>query len=740
MILVLKRIYFLLLTFLTCGALSAHYKVFTTPVVPMAKPLSGHFSGELNEQLWTWGGYRYDEAVNDKFADRQFIGYAFGATVDVPQGSVCIGGTSDGIKSLPEVFLSRKVTYREGSFSQWQFDRGSRKTLPRLPKPLHNNVAAFWDGYLYTLGGQTDSVPNLDVFRLEWPNGTSWEHFGTIPGGARIQAVAAVQNNSNGPALYVFGGYSPSTSLDSAFIHRNAICMNLNTYMWDVVEFKNQDNGLLPTVGAQALSLGGASIAVIGGLKEHVLPFGFENHSKMFSANALNEADNRVFQENVLIYNTYTNSWNSLPGNENLARIHAGFAKIKGFWFLSGGETQPGVCSEQVTCVEIVDENQLSIFDYVSIFIFAALFLCIVLVCCSKKKTLSSNAVDSVKDSAFLNGISLYMSTFGPISFWIIPLSAFAYGYNLFLPYCISVTLFVLLSLYVSRKKHIILNEKSSSSSASASFPANGLCRFVFIIQLFVRTLFWIVLPVYLITQATSLSWLYALAVSLVVPAIAYIIAGRTVSRYSDVFCFVSIISISVLCIIFLGFESPALPNVEPRLLDFKSMPLSLVILFLLPLLAFDSSVFKRNFSLPAITKEQYGRSLLVCYSLSIGGFLLFSMLGAFLHMYYQSNPQLFPLYMDDISLLIPSHFLSAMPSGIVGLSLAALLCTVWCAIIRYSYAFFLVFDQRGLENHAGFSQKTSRQRIFSAVFISLIILLTIAFFSFKVNLFALLL
>ena len=203
MLLTLKRLYILLLSFVLSGLVFAEYKVYTTPVVPMSQPVSGHFYGELNGQLWTWGGYNYLVNKHTQLVEKNIQGYAMGASVEVPQGTVGVGGAYDGKTSLAEVFLSRRVTHRENSFSQWQYDRGSRQTLPRLPKPLHNNVAVFDNGYIYTLGGQSDSIPNFDVYRLEWPNGTVWTHIGTIPGKARIQSVAAVQDGKYGRSLYV---------------------------------------------------------------------------------------------------------------------------------------------------------------------------------------------------------------------------------------------------------------------------------------------------------------------------------------------------------------------------------------------------------------------------------------------------------------------------------------------------------------------------------------------------------
>ena len=63
------------------GLSFAEFKVYTTPVVPLSQPISGHFHGELNEQLWTWGGYDYVLYPGIDSPQKEFLGYAFGEPI-----------------------------------------------------------------------------------------------------------------------------------------------------------------------------------------------------------------------------------------------------------------------------------------------------------------------------------------------------------------------------------------------------------------------------------------------------------------------------------------------------------------------------------------------------------------------------------------------------------------------------------------------------------------------------------
>ena len=189
----------------------AQYKVYVTPVVPLHTAVSGHFAGLHNGMLRTWGGCNFPDLPLADGGQKRFYPVAYGACVPVSQGTVCVGGTADGVTSIAEVTMERNVTYRKTQASQWDFDRGARAFFPSLPKGLHNLGGAFWDGYVYVAGGQSDSVPNFDVYRLEWPNGKAWEKVGEMPGDARIQPVVTIQRNPWGAGLYVMGGLSPAT-------------------------------------------------------------------------------------------------------------------------------------------------------------------------------------------------------------------------------------------------------------------------------------------------------------------------------------------------------------------------------------------------------------------------------------------------------------------------------------------------------------------------------------------------
>lgn len=634
--LTVKRIITIIMAFVGLYQANAQFKVYTTPVVPMSKPLSGHFSGELNGQLWTWGGYNYSNVSSVGETAKNFDGFGLGASVDVPHGTLCIGGTPDGNKSLAEVFLSRRVTYRESSFSHWQYDRGAQKSFPALPKPLHNHVAAYWDGYVYVTGGQSDSIPNYEVYRLEWPNGTAWDSICAMPGEARINSVAAVQNNAYGPALYIFGG------TDSESVHRTGLCMDLLTNEWRTLEWGSESPDSLPAVGACVRTMGCASVVVVGGM------------------------DDEKYRQDVLVYNTYTDSWATIPGSADLARMDAGFAKIDGFWFINGGETKPGVCTPQVTCVEIVDETIFPIWNYGVILLLGLMFV-----------GLAYNYRDKKKDWMpwWGAGISAYMATFGGVSLWFLPYSSFVYDWSLGILYLCSLTLFLIV---VQKRGIIYLKNVEARSRLALAFS---------VVILPVKMCLWLLLPSFILSQVIGMHWGVCALIIAIVPIICTRIADRRVSVYLDVLQFCIMMLAVIVCIVYTCGNSSLPMNVSLDLENLYAMPISVVVLLLIPFVTLVSPFLVRRIYDTGFEGGKNSTRLFILLAFCCG--IAFLVMGSLIRTYYQSGNATLPLYMEHIAEFLPSFAVYELPTGLSGLFIATLIGQSWCALIRLSKRLF---------------------------------------------------
>ena len=203
----MKRVLFIPLLF--CALLCmAQNKVSVTPEKPLEKAVSGHYAAWVNGGLSTYGGCNFPNVPCADGGEKVYYPRAYGASVQVPDGTVYLGGM-DSTASLSECLFINATD-------------GSTTPIESLPKALDNFAATYHDGMIWVAGGETNGVPNKDVYALPFSSGKVkaesgkvkgkscvWSKVATMPDECRLQPCVAVQNTAKGNALFVFGGYQP---------------------------------------------------------------------------------------------------------------------------------------------------------------------------------------------------------------------------------------------------------------------------------------------------------------------------------------------------------------------------------------------------------------------------------------------------------------------------------------------------------------------------------------------------
>ena len=204
----MKKYFFLSITFF-CSLLSmGQNKVSVTPLASMDSAVSGHYAGWIKGTLSTYGGCNFPDLPCADGGQKVYYPKAYGASVQVPGGVVYLGGMNT-----------------DGSLSDCEFFNavdGSSISVTSLPKALDNFAATYHDGMIWVAGGETNGVPNKDVYALPFSSGKvktesgkvkggngAWSVVATLPDECRLQPCVAVQNTAKGNALFVFGGYQP---------------------------------------------------------------------------------------------------------------------------------------------------------------------------------------------------------------------------------------------------------------------------------------------------------------------------------------------------------------------------------------------------------------------------------------------------------------------------------------------------------------------------------------------------
>ena len=186
----------ILLSFiLFCSMLCiAQNRISVSPAQPMERAVSGHYAGWIQGGLATYGGCNFPNVPCADGGEKVYYPRAYGASVQVPGGAVYIGGM-DSTGSTGECSF---INATDGASSQFA----------SLPKSLDNFAATYHDGMLWVAGGQSNGMPNKDIYAIPFPsNDKEWTTVATLPDECRLQPCVTVQNTASGNALFVFGGY-----------------------------------------------------------------------------------------------------------------------------------------------------------------------------------------------------------------------------------------------------------------------------------------------------------------------------------------------------------------------------------------------------------------------------------------------------------------------------------------------------------------------------------------------------
>ncbi|MBR6141813.1 MAG: hypothetical protein IKQ37_08660, partial [Bacteroidaceae bacterium] len=208
---------FFILSFLFICLCYGQNNIVVTPVGKMDRAVSGHFAAIVDGKFTTWGGCNFPDVPCADGGQKVFYPKAYGASVAVPEGTVYIGGVSP----LPAPPLGESHNAAELKSNdecllvgmEYSPKGGAERGLPSLPKGLDNFAACYGVDRIFVAGGQTDGVPNRDVYALDWPDGKEWVKLCEIPDAGRLQPCMAVQNAPEGKALFIFGGYTAPSPL-----------------------------------------------------------------------------------------------------------------------------------------------------------------------------------------------------------------------------------------------------------------------------------------------------------------------------------------------------------------------------------------------------------------------------------------------------------------------------------------------------------------------------------------------
>ena len=707
-----KRILFLPLIFL-CTLLSmAQNRVSVTPATPLEKAVSGHYAGWLKGELSTYGGCNFPDVPCADGGQKVYYPKAYGASVQVPGGVVYLGGMN-----------------AERSLSECEFISaadGSSTPIASLPKPLDNFAATYHDGTLWVAGGQTNGVPNREVYSLPYPSDAkAWARAATFPDACRLQPCVAAQNTATGYALFVFGGYQPKAENQQAKVYTDGVYISMadlkkgNATQWKrtspaVVndndnenedshseeiqnsEFKIQ-NSYHAIVGATCATSGYSHVLFFGGVDHDIFLSAIEG--KQDSLYLRHQPEWYRFRKDVLTYHTITDSWGLLPGNELLARAGACLTPEVGGkgWSYSGGELMPGIRSADVTHVEVTNNKSFGWLNWTIL----VLYLCAMLLMGFYFMRKENGADDFFKGGGripwWAAGISIYATMLSAITYMTIPAKAYTTNWTYYpMLWMILLISFPVIKYYLPYFRKLNVTSAYEILEQRFNLFTRLLASTLFCIFMIVRMAIVLYLPSLALTAVTGIDIYLCIVLMGLVTIIYCTMGGVEAVIWGDVVQGLILVFGAIFAVIYLAVNTEggvmgcidiALANDKLRLFDWSnswSQACWWVIIIgglANNLISYtsDQTVIQRYLTTP--DEKSAGRGILVNGVMSVFVSVAFYMIGTGLYTFYKTHPVELDVTMGQSDAIFPFFMMSQMPAGIAGALIAAIFAATMSTI-----------------------------------------------------------
>lgn len=721
-----------------------------------AEGVSAPFAGSLGSNLIVAGGCNFPDVPAARGGQKRFysdiyelphaaqasneewhkIGQlprplAYGVSVTVSHGVVCVGGTSDGKKSSALAYLLHT-------------DRHHRllvDSLPSLPQALDNMAGAFGGGYIYVAGGLSDGKTTNAAYRLRYPGGRRWERLPDFPGRPRVQPAAAVQNGATTQCFYLAGGFAPSTDAERAVAHTDALCYNPQTRQWTrTAPITPEGREPLTLAGAFATASGCAHIVFVGGVNKERFEAAVNRPQQIVEAELAYEkyrtqaalayldslrteaasymlypAEWYRFNAELVIYHTITDTWVTESHSPLLARAGAAFIPCGKEWIVVGGETKPGIRSPQVTSIDMQVRPSFGALNWA---VLVAYLVAMVLLGYYFMRR-GGDADDFFKGGGripwWAAGISIYATMLSAITYMAYPAKAYATDWTYY-PMLVTILLvsFPVMKYYLPFFRR--LNVTSAYEYLERRFNAvtRLMASALFIVFMVARMALVLYLPSLALTAVTGIDLYICIVLMALVTILYCTMGGVEAVVWGDVVQGFILVGGALFAVGYLiwgtegGFEGFWHIGQEAdkfRLFtwsfDYRSATFWVILLGGMAnnLISYtsDQTVIQRYLT----TRDEAAarRSILLNGVMSVVVSVAFFAIGTGLYTFYKTHPAELDFTMAKADTIFPFFMMSQLPAGVAGLLIAAIfaatMSTISSNINSVATAFSIDFYKR---------------------------------------------
>ncbi|OJV14911.1 MAG: sodium transporter [Dyadobacter sp. 50-39] len=629
--------------------------------------------------------YQWVDAVNPLLKHKM----AYGASVSVAGGIVCVGGESEA------------GTSKEAFLMQWNEARKQVdfKALPDLPVPLANAAATSIGDVVYIAGGEHAGRPSDGFFALDLSTPTpQWQTLPALPV-AMSHSVAVAQSNGKTSCVYVLGGRSATAGRISD-LHGTNFCYDPGQRKWE------QRAGISDGATATNLSAGtgipnGASYIVLLGGDNGQAFTKIETWNARIAAAATEGEKQRLqtekvrfleshpgFSKNIYLYNTITDSWAKIGELPEAAQVTTTAVKAGDDLFIPSGEVKPGVRTPVVMRGSVRSQSSFSWVDSL------VLFVCFLLMTAGRflftGKT--SNTDDYFKGGEripqWAAGISIFGAKLSAITFMGIPAKTYATDWTYFFLLMTIIMVMPLVAGYFI-PFYRRLNVTSAYEYLGKRFNTGSrmLASALYVLLQLGRMGIVVLLPSIALTLVTGID------INVCIIMIGAISIFFTVKGGIEAVIWVEVIQVLILaagalfCLFYLPFQiddwgaaKGTLAQAEKlKVFDFRfdfTEPTFWVVVIgglAINLLTYGTDQTTVQRYLTTKSESESVKSLKLGAWLTLPSTLVFFSIGTLLYLFFREQPGQVNMALDNVDNIFPWYIVSQLPAGLSGLLIAGI-------------------------------------------------------------------
>lgn len=632
---------------------------------------------------------------------------AYGVSINIPEGILCIGGR-DETGALKECWLLK----REAGKSQIIIEK-----WPDLPVHMDNMAGATGGGKVYVAGGHIDGKPGNRCFSLLLNDPRKWEELPSFPGKGRVQAVGTVQNTSEESRFFVMGGYCPPQAEKEGYVHTDGLCYSPRDKKWYPVAeiLPYGETQTLALVGSTATPSGSHHIVFAGGVdKERFTkainrPFCMERalQTKNDSLwNRLQEEQKNYlkhpgewyrFNSRLLLYHTLTNSWITEGHFPQLALAGAALVPYQGNWIIINGENKPGVRSTAVYAIQMGTRTHFGWVNWSVLILY--LLSMLLLGYYFMRRAASSD--DFFKGGGripwWAAGISIYATMLSAITYMAIPAKSFATDWTYY-PMLIMILLvsFPVIKYYLPFFRRLNVTSAYEYLQLRFNYTTRLMASILFISFMVARTALVLYLPSLALTTVTGIDIYICIILMGIVTVIYCTMGGVEAVVWGDVIQGFILVGGALFAAIYLilhteggvsGFIDIAVEHDKFRLFNWSFDCTKAVFWVVIlggianNLISYtsDQTVIQRYLT----TKDEKSaeKGILMNGFMSVFISVIFYLIGTGLYTFFKSQPGELDYTLSNGDAIFPFFMMSQMPIGVAGLLIAAIFAATMSTI-----------------------------------------------------------